>query len=168
HPAGPRGGDPGNRGGREGRRGRRVKAINRGVANARDWKPAENLPRVVDALRPARRVLITMHRGPDGDALGSALGLAAALREMGREVAVYSPDELPYNFRFLPGCENVVRALPAGAFDATVTTDAGAADRLPPLPKERGTLVNLDHHITTEPFGDVNYVDPHAAAVGIL
>ena len=57
-----------------------MKAKNRGVKNAREWKPAENLPRAVEALRGAGRVLLTMHRGPDGDALGSALALGCALR----------------------------------------------------------------------------------------
>src|SRR3989440_8863855 len=110
-----------------------VKARNRGVRNAPEWKPAENLPLAVDALRGARRVLLTMHRGPDGDALGSALALACALKEMGREVAVYNPDDLPYNFRFLPGAANVMRELPAdAAYDVTVVTDAGAWDRLGP------------------------------------
>jgi bifunctional oligoribonuclease and PAP phosphatase NrnA len=149
-----------------------VKAINQGVAGARDWRPAENLPCAVEALRDARRILLTMHRGPDGDALGSALALACALRELGREVVVYNPDELPYNFRFLPGAAQVVRSLPEGAaFDVTVATDAGSFDRLGPdvpPPDRRGVLINLDPHVTTQPFGDVNYVDPHAASVGIL
>lgn len=149
-----------------------MKAINRGVANPRDWKPAENLPLAVEALRSAKKVLVTMHRGPDGDALGSALALACALRDLGREVTVYNPDELPYNFRFLAGASKVAKSLPQDAsFDVTVATDAGAFHRLgPDVPKaaRRGTLLNLDHHITTEPFGDVNYVDPHAASVGIL
>jgi phosphoesterase RecJ-like protein len=149
-----------------------MKAINRGVANPRDWKPAENLPRAVEALRSAKKVLVTMHRGPDGDALGSALALACVLRELGREVTVYNPDELPYNFRFLSGASLVTKSLPSDAtFDVTVATDAGAFERLgPDVPRDerRGVLLNLDHHITTEPFGDVNYVDPHAASVGIL
>ena len=149
-----------------------MKAKNRGVKNARDWKPAENLPLAVEALRGAERVLLTMHRGPDGDALGSALALACALREMGREVVVYNPDELPYNFRFLPGADVVARTIAGDAsFDVTVATDAGSADRLGPdvpPPPRRGKLLNLDHHITTEPFGDLNYVDPDAASVGIL
>jgi bifunctional oligoribonuclease and PAP phosphatase NrnA len=149
-----------------------VKAVNKGVADARDWKPAENLPLAVDALRSAQRVLITMHRGPDGDALGSALALACALRDLGREVTVYNPDELPYNFRFLRGATEVAKWLPGdAAYDATVVTDAGAYERLGPHVPDadrRGVLLNLDHHITTEPFGDVNYVDPHAASVGIL
>ena len=110
-----------------------MKAINRGVANARDWRPQENLPLAVAALQSARRVLITMHRGPDGDALGSALALACALRDLGREVTVYNPDDLPYNFRFLPGAAAVERALPQdAAYDATVVTDAGTYDRLGP------------------------------------
>ncbi|HZR07340.1 MAG TPA: bifunctional oligoribonuclease/PAP phosphatase NrnA [Myxococcales bacterium] len=149
-----------------------MKAINRGVANPRDWRPAENLPRAVEALRSAKKVLLTMHRGPDGDALGSALALACTLRDLGREVTVYNPDELPYNFRFLTGASSVSKSLPAdAAFDVTVATDAGAFERLgPDVPKDgrRGVLLNLDHHVTTEPFGDVNYVDPHAASVGIL
>src|SRR3954449_5876897 len=137
-----------------------LKAINKGVSNARDWKPAENLPLAVAALRPAARVLITMHRGPDGDALGSALALACTLRDLGREVTVYNPDELPYNFRFLSGAAKVAKSLPAeAAFDVTVATDAGSFERLgPDVPKDgrRGVLLNLDHHLTTEPFGDVN------------
>ncbi|MFL5413282.1 MAG: DHH family phosphoesterase [Myxococcales bacterium] len=149
-----------------------MKARNRGIANPREWSPGENLPRAVAALQSARRVLLTMHRGPDGDALGSALALGAALREMGREVVVYNPDELPYNFRFLPGADGVRRELaPDDAFDVTVATDAGARDRLGPHVPSRprcGVLLNLDHHLTTEPFGDVNYVDPEAASVGIL
>ena len=149
-----------------------MKAINKGVKNARDWQPAENLPRAIETLRGAKRILCTMHRGPDGDALGSALALAAALREAGREVVVYNPDELPYNFRFLPGADSVATVIASdAAFDVTIATDAGAFDRLgpdvPPVGR-RGVLMNLDHHITTEPFGDVNYVDPHAASVGIL
>jgi phosphoesterase RecJ-like protein len=149
-----------------------VKAVNKGVANARDWRPEENLPLAVAVLQSARKILITMHRGPDGDALGSALALACALRDLGREVTVYNPDDLPYNFRFLPGAAAVERTLPSEvAFDATVVTDAGAYERLgPDVPEgdRRGVLLNLDHHITTEPFGDVNYVDPQAASVGIL
>jgi phosphoesterase RecJ-like protein len=148
-----------------------VKARNQ-LAPKVEWRPEDNLPRAVEALRSAKKVLITMHRGPDGDALGSALALACALREMGREVTVYNPDELPYNFRFLRGASDVAKDIPDGAtFDVTIATDAGSFERLGPgvpKPPGRGVFVNLDHHMTTEPFGDVNYVDPAAASVGIL
>jgi phosphoesterase RecJ-like protein len=137
-----------------------------------DWRPEEKLPEAVEALRAARKILITMHRGPDGDALGSALALACVLRQMGREVTVYNPDELPYNFRFLCGADQVAKSVPADAtFDVTIATDAGSFERLGPdvpKPPRRGLFLNLDHHMTTEPFGDVNYVDPAAASVGVL
>ena len=149
-----------------------MKAINREVQAPRDWRPHETLPLVVEALRTARRVLLTMHRGPDGDALGSALALACALRESGREVVVYNPDELPYNLRFLRGAAEVAKTLPADAtFDVTIATDSGSFERLGPdlpPPGRRGVFVNLDHHVTTEPFGDLNCVDPEAASVGVL
>jgi phosphoesterase RecJ-like protein len=148
-----------------------VKARNRLAAKV-DWRPEEKLPLAVEALRGAQSVLLTMHRGPDGDALGSALALACVLREMGRKATVYNPDELPYNFRFLCGASEVVKSLPPdAAFDVTIATDAGSFERLGPdvpKPPRRGVFVNLDHHMTTEPFGDVNYVDPAAASVGIL
>jgi phosphoesterase RecJ-like protein len=148
-----------------------VKARNR-LAPKVDWRPDEKLPQVVLLLQRAQKVLITMHRGPDGDALGSALALACVLRQMGREVTVYNPDELPYNFRFLCGAAEVAKSVPAdAAFDVTIATDAGSFERLGPdvpKPPRRGTFLNLDHHMTTEPFGDVNYVDPAAASVGIL
>jgi phosphoesterase RecJ-like protein len=148
-----------------------VKARNRLAAKV-DWRPEEKLPLAVEALRGAQSVLLTMHRGPDGDALGSALALACVLREMGRKATVYNPDELPYNFRFLCGASEVVKSLPPdAAFDVTIATDAGSFERLGPdvpKPPRRGVFLNLDHHMTTEPFGDVNYVDPAAASVGIL
>jgi phosphoesterase RecJ-like protein len=147
-----------------------MKAINVGVAHP--FRPAEEQPRVVEVLRTARRLLVTMHRQPDGDALGSTLGLAAALREAGKEAVVYNPDPPPRAYRFLPGADRIVATLsPAERFDATIVADAGRADRLGPDlpgPDRRGIFVNLDHHAATEPFGDLNYVDPAAASVGVL
>src|SRR3954467_14872735 len=132
----------------------------------------DELARVVAALARARTCLVTMHRGPDGDALGSALALAEALRDWGKDVVVYNPDPVPAAFRFLPGADRVVSELGVTQrFDVSVTCDAGDATRLgPDFPpaERRGTLVNLDHHATPPSFGDVNYIDPHAAAVGVL
>ena len=132
----------------------------------------DDVPAIVAALADARRVLVTMHRFPDGDALGSALGLAQALREWGKQPTVYSADPVPTVFRFLPGAERVVdRVGAAERFDVSVSCDAGDAHRLGPDfpgPERRGLLVNLDHHPTTPRFGDLNLLDPGAASVGVL
>lgn len=133
---------------------------------------AAPLQAIARALSAARRVLVTMHRSPDGDALGSALGLALTLEHAGKQVVVYSADGVPAGLRFLPGAERVVPSVAADArFDATVACDAGHPSRLGPDlpdPVRRGVLINLDHHATTPPFGDLNLLDTGAAAVGVL
>jgi phosphoesterase RecJ-like protein len=130
------------------------------------------LPAVAQALRQAGRVLVVMHAHPDGDACGSSLGLALALRERGQDVTLFCHTAVPDNLRFLAGLETMVSSLPADArWDATVVCDVGASHRIGPGLPERprlGTLLNVDHHLTSDDFGDLNYVDAEAAAVGVM
>lgn len=125
---------------------------------------------VAEVLRDAERVLVLGHRGADGDVAGSSLGLACALRELGKDVTVYN--ELPYAdvHAWLPGADTVVNELGDDArFDATVVVDAADPARCGrhfPDADRRGTFVWMDHHRIEEAPGDVNYVDLTAAAVG--
>jgi phosphoesterase RecJ-like protein len=148
-----------------------VKPANAGLAPRAD-RHEDVLPRVAEVLGRAQRVLCVVHAHPDGDAVGSTLGLALALQAAGRDVTLFCPTELPDNLRFLAGLERLVHGLPAHlAFDATTVCDVGASHRIGPGLPERarlGTLVNIDHHLSCDDFGDVNYVDPEAAAVGVL
>ncbi len=123
---------------------------------------------VARALLAARRVLVTSHLNPDGDAVASSLALGLALRALGKEVCVYNPDPVPDNFRFLPGAESFRAAPEPGAYDLTAVLDCSELDRVGPLPPpaERGRLVCLDHHLTTRPLGDAYHVDPGASAIG--
>jgi phosphoesterase RecJ-like protein len=124
------------------------------------------------ALTRAQSVLLTMHAFPDGDGLGSTLGLMASLKALGKQATVYNPHPVPAGLRFIPGSAEVVSALADDArFDVTVACDAGHPSRLGPHlppPDRRGLLLNVDHHQTTPLFGDVNLIDPGAAAVGVL
>lgn len=148
-----------------------MKAANAGRPPRSD-RHEEVLPRVVDALRAASRVLCVMHAGPDGDAAGSTLALALALSEQGKDVTLFCHTPLPYNLGFLPGLERLLHEVPPEAsFDATTVCDVGASHRIGPgLPaRERlGVLLNIDHHLTSDDFGDVNYVDADAASVGVM
>lgn len=135
--------------------------------------PAEALAsarRVAEVLHAATRVLVLGHAGADGDVCGSSLGLAAALRELGKDVVVYNQERYPDAWRWLPGGSAVVTALGAKErFDCTVVVDAARPDRLGrdfPPPARRGTFVWIDHHKIDPAPGDVSYVDPTAAAVG--
>ncbi len=126
---------------------------------------------VVELIRSYNSFCITCHRRPDGDALGSALGLAAILRALGKKVFVYHPDELPASLEFLVAEPIVVHSeLPEGArFDATFVTDTAAEVLLPvpfPSPAIRGTVVVLDHHLASEDVGDVTLRDVDACATG--
>lgn len=131
------------------------------------WEAAR---RVTDALKAARRVLVLGHAGADGDVCGSSLGLAAALRELGRDVVVYNAEPYPAAWRWLPGGDGVVTSLSDGErFDCTVAVDAARPDRLGrdfPDESRRGTFVWIDHHKIDPVPGDVAYIDLTAAAVG--
>lgn len=126
--------------------------------------------RAVELVRSGRRFLLTCHMRPDGDALGSMLGLAAILRALGKEVVMFNVDPLPEYLRFLPRSEEVLRAAPVGvAFDATFVTDTASRALLPrelPPRETTGPWVMIDHHSAHDEFGDVIVREPDAVATG--
>ncbi len=123
-------------------------------------------PELVQTLRDSRRVLVATHINPDGDALGSALGLTLALRRMGKEVAVVDRDPVPRIYRFLPGAEEVSPEIPEGDFDVLVLVDCGEIERTgyETLPGQRGLVI--DHHLTERNFGDLRWVLSTASSTG--
>lgn len=126
---------------------------------------------VVQALAKARFVLITSHRSPDGDALGSELALAEMCQHLGVKTAIVNRDPHPGPLSFLPGLSSVhvVPEVPAPLLakaDLAVFLECPGSERpgFPELlPKP---LVNIDHHLDNPLYGAVNFVDPEAPAVG--
>ena len=123
----------------------------------------------VKAIAAASRLTMACHIGPDGDALGSMLGLAIAAAENGKEVfpSFGHPFTLPDTFDFLPTDMLVAPDDVPSEPEVMVTFDAGSADRLGDLqgPAERAeTLVVIDHHKTNDGFGHLNLIVPTAAA----
>ncbi|MCP4502456.1 MAG: bifunctional oligoribonuclease/PAP phosphatase NrnA [Deltaproteobacteria bacterium] len=133
-------------------------------------KAKEGASNVARVLKSAQRILILGHAGADGDVAGSSLGLACALRGLGKTVTVYNEEPLSPIFDFLPGASKQVDFVDDNAkFDATVVVDAARTDRLGkhfPQAERRGSYCWVDHHRIDEPPGDVNYIDLTAAAVG--
>lgn len=126
---------------------------------------------ILDVIRAGRRFLLTTHENPDGDALGATLGLASFLRRIDKEVVVHIIDPVPALYSFLPGADRVTPEVPSIQFDASFVLDVGEKRRAGPRFAEapsKGTVINLDHHGTCERFGDINLVDPAAAATGII
>lgn len=123
----------------------------------------------VAALKAEQHLAVTCHVGPDGDAIGSSLGLAAAARLAGVDCVVSFPEPFVLSpiYDYLP-LELLVppSEFPQGA-PVVVSVDAASLDRLgmlAPVVRSAGTLIVIDHHISNEGFGDIDVIDPAAAA----
>jgi phosphoesterase RecJ-like protein len=118
-------------------------------------------------IKSAQRPLLICHIAPDGDAVGSLVGLGRALRQAGLEPILACPDPIPPDLSFIPDVETVTNNVDA-PFDLVVSLDCSDRDRLghlPQLPAFTGVpLLNIDHHLTNSVYGDVNVVDPHASS----
>lgn len=134
---------------------------------------AGTMREVAELLRGARRVAIFSHMDPDGDAAGSALGLAHLLRDAGRDARVYLPGGAPALYRFLAGADGIgadASAVPDDR-DLLAVLDATSPSRLAGLERALGSgapVVNLDHHADNTRFGDAHWVDPTACATALM
>ena len=134
---------------------------------APDMTPTD-LERVVAALRENDRFLLTAHEGPDGDALGSLLGMHQLLTQLGKDSVMFLAAKefpLPIEYRFLP-LEEVFHEPPADMADRTVVfLDCGNIDRMPVdfLTAGDNVVINIDHHHDNTRFGDVNLVEKEAS-----
>jgi bifunctional oligoribonuclease and PAP phosphatase NrnA len=126
------------------------------------------LERVANEIRGRERFLLTAHEGPDGDALGSLLGMHRLLTQLGKDSVMFLAAKefpLPIEYRFLP-LEEVFHEPPADIADRTaVFLDCGNIDRMPVEFLIEGDLfrINIDHHHDNTLFGDVNLVEVDAS-----
>ena len=115
-------------------------------------------------IQAAQRVLVTSHIRPDGDAIGSSLALALALLDAGKQVQVVLSDGLPTNFKYLPGAD-LVRTKADGGFDLIISVDCSDLERIgDALDGYHAPDIIVDHHVTTDPFGTLNLIEPEAVA----
>jgi bifunctional oligoribonuclease and PAP phosphatase NrnA len=127
-----------------------------------------DLERVSAELRARDRFLLTAHEGPDGDALGSLLGMHHLLTQLGKDSVMFLASKefpLPIEYRFLP-LEEVFHEAPADMADRTVVfLDCGNIDRMPVdfLTAGGNDVINIDHHHDNTRFGDFNLVDVEAS-----
>jgi len=127
---------------------------------------------VAQKITEAEKILLTCHRGPDGDSVGSLIALASLLKEHGKTVVLYNPDLVPRYLKWLPHAKRFVQQLKKKArFDLTIVVDCGDAKLLGdkfPEPEVTGEIVALDHHGSGRPFGDIFISEPSVAAVGVM
>src|ERR671938_1039268 len=125
------------------------------------------LNQVVEVIEAKRRFAITSHIRPDGDSLGSSLGLYWLLRALDKDVEVIMRDPVPHAYQQLPGA-NDVRVTPAvdPSYNAVFVIECSDITRPGLADLEKQFVVNIDHHSTTALFGSINWIDSTASAVG--
>ncbi|MEM6455696.1 MAG: bifunctional oligoribonuclease/PAP phosphatase NrnA [Acidobacteriota bacterium] len=127
---------------------------------------------LIAQIRRGNRFLLTSHVNPDGDAVGSCLGLARVLRKLGKGATVWLRDPYPQIYAALPGSDRIhpgtepPKGYP-GTFSGVIVLEcpsperSGIAEHFGNLP-----VLNIDHHLGNEQYGAVNWVDTSAPAVG--
>ncbi len=131
---------------------------------------SEIVQQITELLRTQNTFLVLTHYRPDGDAVGSQLALVLMLKGLGKTVEAWNDDEVPKKFRFLPSSELITRP-PAEPkdFDVVIAIDTSTWQRVGSAAQRIGKrkhFINIDHHVSNPRYGDVNWIEPHAAAAG--
>jgi bifunctional oligoribonuclease and PAP phosphatase NrnA len=120
------------------------------------------------ALLDADRITLACHINPDGDALGSMLGLALALEGLDKNVVRLCQDAVPYSYRFMASARRVSKHPPTGwTPQVAVGLDCDAEHRLgivAPFVLNAPIVIDLDHHTGSGPFGHIRVLDSGASS----
>ena len=120
---------------------------------------------IVDAIKGRQRFVISSHSNPDGDAIGSELAMAGALRAIGKDVRVVNRDPAPPPLMAFPGVPEIeIAATVDGGYDASIIMECGDLARTGVAGLDRGLVINIDHHPGNTGFGQINWFDEGAAA----
>lgn len=125
---------------------------------------------IVNAIKDSKTIGITFHVSPDGDSLGSALALALALKKIDKDCYIICEDNVPELYKFLPFSKvNMEETIIDYITDTVIVLDCGDVKRISAyvdMNNRSYTVLNIDHHLSNQFYGDVNLVDTNSAAVG--
>lgn len=128
------------------------------------------MQKVIEAIRRYKRFLVTAHVNPEGDSLCSQLAMKELLSIIGKTGVIVNNDIVPEHYKFLPKADEISTDLTKKVdFEAALVLDCptirriGGVKALIPAGKP---IINIDHHISSEHFGDYNWVDPNASSTG--
>jgi phosphoesterase RecJ-like protein len=124
-----------------------------------------DLDRIVSHLHSGRRFLVSSHQRPDGDAIGSAVGCALALRELGKQADVVMDGVPPHFLQPFPGVDQIrVLTHVDEVTDGAIIMECSSLDRTGIRGLDRSPVLNIDHHVGNTRYGALNWVDESAAA----
>lgn len=123
---------------------------------------------IAAALEKHRRIMVTSHVNPDGDNISSQLALASILRSLGKQVIIIDQDPVPERYRFLPGWDGISNKLETPNATAVCVVDCANAERIGKVAEiitpATMELIVIDHHISNDGFGHLQYIDPSASS----
>jgi len=129
------------------------------------------IDRILEIIREHKNFCIVGHVRPDGDCIGSQLGLALALRNEGKDVTVWNQDAIPLKYKFLIGDGLIEKPKRGETFDCVIATDCASFERLGKTGEcigDRKVFINIDHHESNTRYADVNWISPREPSTGEL
>ncbi|MHB1456634.1 MAG: DHH family phosphoesterase [Armatimonadota bacterium] len=121
-------------------------------------------------IRNGQSILVMAHVNPDGDSIGCMLAIGMAMEQIGKQVLLLSPDGVTDTYKFLPGSENIVKAVPDDSvFDLCIIVDCENVERVGSATQylsRCNTIMEIDHHPGSNRSDGVNILDPDAASSG--
>lgn len=126
---------------------------------------------IINSIKNSKCIGISFHGNPDGDALGSSLALMLGLRQLNKRAYIISKDIAPPVYNFLPCFEEVTGECSTVLqnTDCVIVLDCGNIDRVSGSLDSKNRnyrLINIDHHVSNDLYGDYNFVDTNSSAVG--
>ena len=131
----------------------------------------EIINRIIEIIRENKTFCIVGHVRPDGDCIGSQLGLALALQNEGKKVTVWNSDAVPQKYRFMNQDGLLEKPRMGEKFDCVIATDCASFERLGKVAEcigNRKVFINIDHHESNPHYADVNWISPREPSCGEL
>jgi phosphoesterase RecJ-like protein len=126
--------------------------------------------KLLSFLRKKNRFFIATHINPEADAIGSAIALSMALETLGKETVLFDKDAIPEFYRFLPGHERIINSIPTfiTLHSPLMLLDCNSLKRAGIEGMRFECSAVIDHHETEGDFGDIRWIEPKAAATGLM
>src|ERR1041385_329671 len=129
------------------------------------------IDRIIEGINRSNSLCIVGHIRPDGDCVGSQLGLTLALQNEGKKVVCWNEDSIPQKYRFLDRNETIQKPRRGLKFDCVIATDAASFERLGAVGEcitNRKLFINIDHHESNTRYADLNWVSARESSTGEL
>lgn len=129
------------------------------------------MKKVIETIKNHKRFLLISHENPDGDAVGSVLGLYFGLKKLKKSVIPVLPDPVPKIYSFLNGSCEIKQDFELDEIEVAIVLDCADIGRVENLKKKLTKIpkkINIDHHSSNFSFGEINYIDPKSSSTSEL